>query len=262
MVSDPRRMICAEVDELAGAYALNALEAEEYEAVEAHLESCSQDHTALWQARETAAMLAALAPAARSPEQLRSRVLAAVATAAPIAGPQPTPLGGEPSEVIAIRRLPGIGAVALALAAAFALLAVGLGAWALSLRNDLHYERAQSEGGRAVLTALTAPGTAVQLSPSGALPPALLVQPSDGSAAMLVFTWPRAGQGKIYQAWTIPPGQKPVSAGIFDGAGSETEVATLTKPVAANESFAVTLEPAGGSDQPTTQPLLLRPKPS
>jgi len=264
MVSEPRQMTCDDVDELAGAFALDALERDELNAVEAHLNACAEPHEALWQAHRTASALAALSPPARAPEALRERLLAAVAAdvdATAVAAPEVQEGASVEPPNTTLRRS-AVGVVPIALAASFALLAVGLGAWALSLRNDVQYERSQSEGSRAVLTAITTPGSAVQIAPAGALPTALLVQPKDGSGAMLLINWPRAAQGKIYQAWTIAPGQKPASAGIFDGSGDEPEVVTLTRAVGSAEGFAVTVEPAGGSDQPSTQPVLLRPPPS
>ena len=258
MVSEFRSLSCEDVDELSGAYALDALEPAELTAVEAHLDGCAEPHTALWEARETATLLAALPVPTRAPDALRGRILTAVADSRRGVSAAED---AEPATIATLRPARRNTAYVLpfALAAAFALLAIGLGAWALILHSDVAYERSQAAGGKAVLTALTAPGVAVQLSSVGALPPALLVEPSDGTAAMIVVNWPKAGQGKIYQAWAIPAGQTAVSAGIFDGSAAGAEVVTLTRTVSAQEAFAVTLEPAGGSVQPTSQPLLLRP---
>lgn len=59
----------------------------------------------------------------------------------------------------------------------------------------------------------------------------------------------RAAQaGRTYQLWQIQAGQ-PVSLGVFDQAG------LLTSPLAAGATLAVSVEPLGGSPQPTTKPL-------
>ena len=53
--------------------------------------------------------------------------------------------------------------------------------------------------------------------------------------------------GRVYQAWKIV-GKTPVSLGLFSGRG-------FVAKLPAGTVFAVTLEPEGGSPQPTTQPL-------
>ena len=57
--------------------------------------------------------------------------------------------------------------------------------------------------------------------------------------------------GRAYQAWKIESG-KPVSLGIFNGRefGGQLPAGTV---------FAVTVEPEGGSGQPTTAPLFAQP---
>jgi anti-sigma-K factor RskA len=63
--------------------------------------------------------------------------------------------------------------------------------------------------------------------------------------------------GKVYQAWVIPPKQKPIPEPTFSvdssGAGSVAIAAVPAK----GDIVAVTLEPAGGSKQPTSKPLLV-----
>ena len=57
--------------------------------------------------------------------------------------------------------------------------------------------------------------------------------------------------------WVIED-DKPVSAGLFSGGSSES-VVPLTKPVPEGATVAVTVEPAGGVDQPTTTPVVVAP---
>lgn len=57
-----------------------------------------------------------------------------------------------------------------------------------------------------------------------------------------------ASKGSTYQLWQIQAGQ-PVSLGVFDQGG------LLTRPLAADITLAVSVEPLGGSPQPTTKPL-------
>lgn len=57
-----------------------------------------------------------------------------------------------------------------------------------------------------------------------------------------------AEEGRTYQLWQIRGGQ-PVSLGVFDQAG------LLTQPLGEGATLAVSVEPVGGSPQPTTKPL-------
>jgi anti-sigma-K factor RskA len=66
-----------------------------------------------------------------------------------------------------------------------------------------------------------------------------------------------APSGKTYEAWVIPAGRSPRPAGLFHGGGSTT--VHLNGTVPKNAVVAVTVEPAGGSKQPTTKPFITSP---
>jgi len=64
----------------------------------------------------------------------------------------------------------------------------------------------------------------------------------------------RAPSEMTYEAWVIQ-GEQPVPAGLFSGGGNQT-VVPLTVPVPEGGIVAVTVEPAGGVDRPTGQPII------
>ncbi|NLG70295.1 MAG: anti-sigma factor, partial [Firmicutes bacterium] len=69
-------MTCSRVRALAGAYALDALEAAEREAVERHLDVCPACRAFTAEHADAAAALARLVPPEAPPPELRARVVA------------------------------------------------------------------------------------------------------------------------------------------------------------------------------------------
>lgn len=123
--------------------------------------------------------------------------------------------------VVPMRRrwlFPATAAAAVAAACA----AVGLGLWANSLRN----------GGLQRVVAVQ--GAAGQLVVSG-------------DEARLVVCLDDAPTDRTYEAWVIVD-DRPRPAGLFAGGCRSV---TLKEPVDDGDVVAVTLEPAGGSEQPT-----------
>jgi anti-sigma-K factor RskA len=249
-------MSCDEVDQFSGAFAVQALPAEELEAVEQHIATCRvSDHAEFRELQECAGLLPLTVPPAAPPPELRSRILAAAGV-----GPSETtdrPKGADeqlPQNIVLLRRWNGF---ALA-AAASILLAIGLGWWGLSQHNALVAQRRVQQQQAALLALITSGDLVIQTPAASDLPSALLVQPNSGGSAYLVQNWPTPPPGKTYQGWYIRGGS-PVSAGVFDGAGRDPRVIQLSAPLTGAQAFAVTLEPSGGSAQPTSQPLFLRP---
>jgi anti-sigma-K factor RskA len=80
---------------------------------------------------------------------------------------------------------------------------------------------------------------------------AIAVAP-DGTA-VLQLSVPPAPSGKTYEAWVIRDG-KAKAAGLFPGRAG-TSVVAIPRPVRPGAVVAVTLERAGGVQQPTSKPL-------
>lgn len=261
MAAEGLAMTCDEVDELAGAYALSALPDEELQAVEGHLASCANPHALLRDLSETAALLPLLSEPAMPPPELGARIRAAALDEIEPPSRQGRELVRAASPDVLPFRRRFAAVLPYALAAALALVAFGLGWYGIAQHNALAEQRASAHNQEAVLAALTsglAPGSAIVKTPAASsLPSALIVQPADGSPAYLLVNWPQPAQGKSYQAWLINQGQQPVSAGVFDGSTGGIQVIRLSRPIAGSQVFAVTVEPHGGSPQPTSRPFLI-----
>jgi anti-sigma-K factor RskA len=69
---------------------------------------------------------------------------------------------------------------------------------------------------------------------------------------LFVHGLPAPPPGKTYQLWLIAAGA-PIGAGVFgvDESGSARHTAVAPVPLDAAVTVAVTLEPAGGVEQPT-----------
>ena len=229
-------MDCREVDELLGAYALHALDASEHAEVEAHLAGCALHEEALAFER-TAARLSAAAPEREPPAALRERVLAIAATPRRVAPPPPVAID-ERAEAQRAAWWRDVR-VPYALAAAFAAIAIALGAWNVALR---------SAGGPDELL--------VRTSASGGVSSRLVYVPAEGVGTLTFEGLAPLAAEQDYQLWRIPPGGTPISHGVVslpDGGGIALGVEGAFP---AGTTFAVTVEPAGGSQQPTSSPIL------
>ncbi len=94
--------------------------------------------------------------------------------------------------------------------------------------------------------------------PSGERPTAAgtVTTAADGAVTLAVMNLPPPESGQTYQAWLIV-GQTPISAGTFAVDPSGRALYTIANPPAgAFDAFGVSLEPAGGSQQPTEIVLL------
>ena len=86
---------------------------------------------------------------------------------------------------------------------------------------------------------------------------ALTIDPASGEGVLSVANLPPLTADQTYQAWLIVDGA-PVSAGTFavDGDGAAHHTISGAQP-GAFEAVGVSLEPAGGSDQPTPDQIIL-----
>lgn len=73
-------------------------------------------------------------------------------------------------------------------------------------------------------------------------------------SAVLAENLPELPDGKVYEAWYIDA-KGPVAAGTFSAADSGTSWHVLEGSMTEGDIVGVTVEPAGGSQQPTTEPI-------
>ncbi|MDQ2911105.1 MAG: anti-sigma factor [Actinomycetota bacterium] len=217
MANDPHALVAP--------YALHALGDEEGRSFEQHLAVCERCREELASLREAAASLAYGAAGPTPPPELKERILAQAR-----------------SERENVASLPGHRrnwTAPLAAAAAIAAsVAIGLGVWTATRPSE----------GDPLAKVLAQPGAKVV--PMGGRG-AMVVAPN-GDAA-LALTLPPAPSGKTYEAWVIQ-GDKTRPAGIFRGRVGTT-VVEIDRRVPRGSVIAVTLERAGGVDQPTQRPL-------
>jgi len=215
------------------AYALDALDRDEAARYEEHLATCEECREQLAQLGGAAGALAfAVESPAPSPD-LRARIL----DSARAERPNVTPLR------------PRWSVATSALAAVAALVAVGVGIWAVDLSRSLDHERSARERLEKVITTPMASVVRVSGRSSGTL----VVTPS-GNATLIVSQLPKAPKGRIYEAWVIKD-NKPVRAGTFPGGGN-TVIIPLDRNVPKGAIVAVTLEQKPGGDAPTGKVLL------
>ena len=78
----------------------------------------------------------------------------------------------------------------------------------------------------------------------------------EGDRAVLVAeNMPPVPEGKTYQIWVIK-GDTPKPSGLFEPKGNSV-AAVVENPVERADAVAVTVEPEGGSKEPTTDPMLV-----
>jgi len=87
----------------------------------------------------------------------------------------------------------------------------------------------------------------------------VIVSPSRG-VVFIGANLPRIDSGRTFELWVIPAGGNPIPAGTFHAADDLSAVYVHSGPLEANAgAVAVTVEPAGGSPQPTTKPFIIAP---
>ncbi|MFJ8810891.1 anti-sigma factor domain-containing protein [Streptomyces sp. NPDC102490] len=237
---------------LTGAHALHALPDDERDAFERHLADCAE---CAQETREFAAATARLGLAATvaAGPALRDRGLHRVTTVRQV------PPGGGTVEK-ARRVVPrGRGPVRWALAACLAA-AAGLGGTAV-----WQHERAQDAGERAaraerraetltgVLAAPDARSRTARLA--GGASGTLVVSERQDRAVYLASGMARPPRGKVYQLWFDDHGTMRPD-GLMDP-GSTRQAVLMEGAVDGAAGVGITVEPAGGSKQPTSDPIAL-----
>ena len=93
----------------------------------------------------------------------------------------------------------------------------------------------------------------VALASAPAAKASLHVSGDDGR--LDVSRFPPAGGDRVYQVWLVRGHGKPTSAGLFRVPASGQATFAIPESMKGVDQVMVSVEPGGGSDQPTTQPI-------
>lgn len=277
--------------ELSGAYALNALDADEAAGYEAHLAESEQARIEAAELSDTAVALGRATAPVQPSAALKASLMARLASTpqlpplpAPVAAPAvravpvppdvvPTiteasaapgvdaapsgrnvpagPTRGAASERARQRWFRGPVSILVAAAAAVALF-VG-GAFAGQAFNADKFQQQQAAG-LAQINSAPDSQRASNVTADGHT--ATLVWSAErGLSALLVDGLPALPSDRDYQLWYIG-GDGPIPAGTFDSSGTGTVWRVLDGKITTGDVIGVTVEPKGGSKQPTTDPIV------
>lgn len=245
-------MSTADLHTLTGAYALHALEPAERAEFERHLAACPACAQEVGELTATAARLGQ-AVGVTPPAALKERVLRQIATERqdPPRVARPSHAGGGTGRRRTLSRF------ALAACLAVAAAAGGIAVWqhqeATEAQGQAQASQRRSDALASVLGAPDATLTAGRLS-NGASGTVVVSRGHD-MAAFIASGLPEAPAGKVYQLW-YEDGGKMRAAGLL-APRNGSDAVLMAGPVAKASGMGITVEPAGGSRQPTTDPLAL-----
>ncbi len=233
------------VEDLIGAYALDAVDPDERALVQAHIEQCERCRIELQEFTEAAVVLSdgrEVAP----PTALRARLLDAISeqtqAASSLEEVPSRPPGRSPSSASGGRALWGLAAAGL----------LAVGGWGIwqGVSEDLSPidQVIQADDARTFKTEYE--GDTITVVSSASL----------DRAVLLTENLPELADDEVYQAWWVNADEEILSAGVLeDGAGQAEGEVRLEGDPAEVVAFALSVEPMGGSAQPTTDPVVLLP---
>lgn len=229
-------------DELKDAYALGALPEQERRELEEYLAAHPERQAEIDELGNVASLLALSPQEQEPPPELRRSIMDVVEAEAQ------RPPARTRSWLAGVRELLSVKNLALAAAA---LLVIGLFSWNMLLQDQVQDLQGQvaslQESQETRMVALAGTGAAQQAQVE-----VILIK--DQKAVLTAEDMPSVPKNKTYQIWVIE-GDVPQPSGLFKPDGG-TVAAVVEKPLDEDDVIAITIEPDGGSQQPTTNPML------
>ena len=244
---------------LSGAYVLNALDADEAQRFEAHMNDSEHTRNEVTELSDTAVLLGLAAQPVAPPASLKLNIMAQLASTPQLpremdASAPVTPSGTSSgsAQAKAQSRWFSRPVAALTAVAAAVVLIVGVGVVASTL-GDTTQQQAQADQLAAINSASDSQRLAADIAGGGT---ATLVWSGElKSAAMIVDGLSALPSGKTYELWYIDAsGARPAGTFVVGAGGGTWRV--LEGSMAAGDTVGVTIEPSGGSTTPTTKPIV------
>jgi anti-sigma-K factor RskA len=255
-------MTHAEMDELYELYALGALEDDAASEIEQHLaEGCAYCSERMQDAVYATAMLSSLAEPVEPPPAVRTRLLAGLdRTRVAIAPPVVAAAPAVPQKT----KRPWSFAIPALAAACIALLAFSV--WSVietqHVRTDLNRMIGERDQLRSALEILSRSETrTVKFGASDNVAHGRVLVNKSGGFVFVGSGLPQIGSDRTFELWLVPPKGAPQPAGLGRANASGALVHVSRTPIDPNQvaAVAVSVEPQGGSNAPTTKPFLIVP---
>ncbi|MBD3233326.1 MAG: hypothetical protein GF315_06335 [candidate division Zixibacteria bacterium] len=237
--------------ELLELYIFGNLDRDEYDAVQAHLDTgCEECLKRIRELSELSVLLARAVPQKDTPEHIKQGILENTRKEESRSSSNPHKKTARLNWYIT-----GIAAVLI--------IGLGIGLVLMQMRNS-ELEDSLAEA-RDVTNLLESPGMQfVNLEGVDPNPQAfgkVVLDPDKGNAVVYMYRLPQNPEGMEYQLWVMREG-KPTSAGVFSvSEGGEAVLALNDLPeLDSIPTFLVTIEPEGGKNAPTGMMYLTGPE--
>jgi anti-sigma-K factor RskA len=272
-MTDDKRKSADDVATLSGAYALNALSAEEREAFEAHLGESESLRHEVTELADTAVLLGRAIAPVEPPAALKANIMSLIASTpqlpvAPrlVAVESPSAASAasvaEPVEATPVLTPAGQKAQSrwftkpvMAIVAAAAAIGIIVGGGVLV--NTVGDNTAQNQAADQLAAINAASDMQQAVSDVAGGGTATLVWSNElQSSAMIVDGLATLPDGKVYELWYIDAESVARPAGTFGVDSSGETWRVLDGEMQAGDTVGVTVEPAGGSKAPTTTPIV------
>jgi Anti-sigma-K factor rskA/Putative zinc-finger len=249
----------SEIHGAVGSYVVNALDPDEMEEFEAHLEVCPTCSREVQEFGETAAELSLLAGVVPPPAALRGSILAAISEVRPLppeppveiasveSSPRETVTASAPQrpDELALRRQRRRTRALSVLVAAVVAAALALGGVVYGLVNARQAQVAQQAAETELLTAPDVKTYSATMKDGGQV--SFVVSKSLNRAMFIGKDLPPVGGDRTYQLWTLE-GQRPIPDNTVPGGGDRKEF--FRETLGGVTGLAVSIEAAGGAQQP------------
>jgi anti-sigma-K factor RskA len=237
-------------------YALGTLQGDERVALEKHMEQCAGCRSELERVRGDMALMALAAGGPTPPKRARQRLMAAVSR-------EPR-LQVVPQRMAWWTPLRWVAAAALVVATLLLWMKnTGLKSQIAALEDQSAQQQAELAQAREVVATLSATDamrvTLVQAK-TAPQPQGKAIYVRDRSSLIFMASnFPTLPPQKTYELWLIPMSGGPIPAGVFkpDAHGSAMVINPPLPTRVEAKNFAITVEPEGGSQAPTSQPIMV-----
>jgi anti-sigma-K factor RskA len=274
-MTDDKRKSADDVATLSGAYALNALSAEEREAFEAHLGESESLRHEVTELADTAVLLGRAIAPIEPPAALKANIMSLIASTPqlPVA---PKLVAVESDDTVSDTRLAPVSVPTeapvltpagqkaqsrwftkpvMALVAAAAAIGIIVGGGVLV--NTVGDNTAQNQAADQLAAINAASDMQQAVSDVAGGGTATLVWSNElQSSAVIVDGLATLPDGKVYELWYIGGDSVARPAGTFGVDSSGETWRVLDGEMQAGDTVGVTVEPAGGSKAPTTTPIV------